>query len=144
MNEEINTEKYIEELLEEMGIEDLDPEHDNSLPDDPMLSDDSEKNEEVVKTNFGHTRITYNVPPNRKARHIDRPIYRCQGGGEVVIAVVVSPDGQVLQATIKSSNTKEECILEMAIFSAQNFLFERDNSAEKRVNGTITYIFVAQ
>lgn len=144
MNEEINTEKYIQELMDEMGIEDLDPEHDNSLPDDPMLADDKLKEEEDLKTNFGQTRITYHVPPNRKARYIDRPIYRCQGGGTVVVAISVNQQGEVFQATIKSSTTNEECILETAIQSAQNFVFERDNSAEKRVVGTITYMFVAQ
>lgn len=145
MDKEISTEKYIQELMDEMGIEDLTPEHDNSLPDDPSLAPDKkDEAKEDVNTNFGQTRITYNVPPNRKARYIDRPIYRCQGGGKVVVAIQVSPEGNVLQANIKSSSTNDICIHEMAIASAQNFLFERDNTAEKRVDGTITYIFVAQ
>ena len=75
--------------MDEMDIEDLNPQHDNSLPDEPMLSNDEEKDLEELKTYFGQTRISYNVPPNRKARFIDRPIYRCQGGGEVVVAIVV-------------------------------------------------------
>lgn len=144
MNEEISTEKYIQDLMDEMGIEDLDPEHDNSLPDDPQLAADKPEEEKEIKTNFGQTRISYNVPPNRKARYIDRPIYRCQGGGTVVINITVDQQGSVLQADIKSTTTNEECIKEMALLSARNFLFERDASAEKKVNGTITYIFVAQ
>ena len=145
MNEEINTEKYIQELMDEMNIEDLTPEHDNSLPDDPTLADDSKKKEDKpVKTNFGQTRIEYKVPPNRKARYIDRPIYRCQGGGTVIVDIVVSQGGEVLQASIQQATTSEECILETAVQSAQNFIFERDQNAEKRVEGTIKYIFVPQ
>ena len=145
VNKEISTEKYLEELMEEMGIEELNPQHDNALPDDPVLApDDDQKDEEEVKTNFGQTRISYNIPPNRKARYVDRPIYRCQGGGEVVVAVVVDPMGQVLHADIESATTNEICIHEMALISAQNFLFNRDPSADKKVKGTITYIFVAQ
>ncbi len=144
VNEEINTEKYIEQLKEEMGIEDLNPKYDNTLPDNPTLNTQEKKEKKKPeKTNFGKTRITYSVPPNRKATYIDRPIYRCQGGGEVVVGVVVSSDGHVLQAQIEKTTTNDECIHEMAINSARNFIFERDNAA-KKVEGTITYIFVAQ
>jgi TonB family protein len=143
MNEEISTEKYIEELMKEMDIEDLNPQHDNTLPEEAISSEKTKEKKEV-KTNFGQTRITYNVTPNRQASYIDRPIYRCQGGGEVVVAIVVDQQGYVTQAQIKSSSTSEECIHETAIASAQNFMFERDAAAPKKVNGTITYIFVAQ
>lgn len=144
MNEEISTEKYLQELMDEMGIEDLDPHHDNSLPDDPTLNNKPKEVKEETKTNFGQTRITYHVPPNRKARYIDRPIYRCQGGGTVVVNISVDQQGNVLQANVKSSTSSEECLREMALQSAQNFLFDRDANAAKKVNGSITYIFVAQ
>ncbi len=144
VNEEISTEKYIEQLKEEMGIEDLNPKYDNSLPDNPEVNTIAKKeSEKPEETNFGKTRITYNVPPGRKARHIDRPIYRCQGGGEVVVGIVVSSEGYVLQAQLESSTTNDECIHEMAINSARNFVFEPDNNTKKS-QGTITYIFVAQ
>jgi outer membrane biosynthesis protein TonB len=143
VNEEISTEKYIQELMDEMGIEDLNPQHDNSLPDDPVVAEEQEVKEDV-KTNFGNTRIEYEVPVNRKASYVDRPIYRCQGGGEVVVAIKVSPSGEVLSAAVKSATTSETCILETAIASARNFRFERDITAAKRVEGFIKYIFVPQ
>jgi hypothetical protein len=143
VNEEINTDKYIEEVMKELGMEEINPHFDNSLPEEPAVNKDDKKKKEV-KTNFGQTRITYHVPPNRKASYIDRPIYRCQGGGTVIVSIAVDPQGQVLQADVQSSTTSEDCVLEMAIVSARNFRFERDPAADKRVNGTITYMFVAQ
>ncbi len=145
MNEEISTEKYIQEVMQEIGTEDLNPKFENQLPEEPAVTfEKKEAKPKEVKTNFGQTRITYNVPINRKARYIDRPIYRCQGGGTVVVDIAVSPTGDVLQATIQSSTTQEECIMEMAVASAQNFLFESDKTTDKRANGTITYVFVSQ
>jgi TonB family protein len=143
VNEAVSTDKYIEEVMKELGMEEINPQYDNSLPED-IVSERKEPKKKEVKTNFGLTRITYNVPPNRKARHIDRPIYRCQGGGTVVVDISVTPTGEVIQAAIKSSSTNETCLTEAALASARNCYFERDNAAEKRVNGTITYIFVAQ
>jgi outer membrane biosynthesis protein TonB len=142
MNEEISTDKYIQEVMQELGMEEINPQYDNTLPQEDVISSEKKKPEDV-KTNFGQTRITYNVP-GRKGRHIERPIYRCQGGGTVVVKISVDQSGFVIQSVIKSSTASEECVQEMALESAQNSTFSSDYQGPKKVEGTITYIFVAQ
>lgn len=145
MNEQISTEKYIEEVMQELGMEEINPQYDNSLPEDDAISlEEKEKKDlEDVKTNFGQTRIEYNVP-GRKGRHIERPIYRCEGGGTVIVNISVDQAGYVIQAVLQSSTTSEECVQEMALNSAQNSSFSSDYSGPKKVDGTIKYVFVAQ
>lgn len=146
MNEKISTEKYIEELMQELGMEEINPQYDNTLPDEAAISMENEERKEnkEVRTNFGQTRIEYNVPPNRKGRYIERPIYRCQGGGTVVVLVVVDQAGYVVQAEIQHSSSTDLCVQEMALQSAQKTEFNSDYTAAKKVEGTIKYIFVAQ
>lgn len=146
MDEKISTEKYIEEVMKELGMEEINPKHDNTLPDEASVSmeHDAKKEKKELRTNFGQTRIEYNIPPNRKGRYIERPIYRCQGGGTVVVKVVVDQAGYVVQAEIQSSTTSDICVQEMALQSAQKSEFNSDYNAAKKVEGTIKYIFVAQ
>lgn len=145
MNEEINTEDYIKEVMQELGMEEIIPQYDNSLPDEPNVSSKNidRKEPKDIKTNFGQTRIEYNVP-GRKGRHIERPIYRCQGGGTIEVKIDVDQAGYVVNAIISSSSTSEECIQEMALQSARNSEFTSDYSGPKKVEGFIKYIFVAQ
>jgi outer membrane biosynthesis protein TonB len=146
MEEQVSTEKYIKEVMEELGMEEINQQLDNTLPEDVSVPNkQKEKNDDSKKNsmNFGKTRITYNVP-NRVGRHIERPIYRCQGGGEVVIDIVVDQSGAVVQASIQSSSTNDICVKEMALESARNSYFNSDYNAPKKVRGSISYIFVPQ
>lgn len=146
INKEISTEQYIEDVMKELGMEEINPQHDNSLPDDPELYDGSKKEEKEDESsrNFGPTRISYKIEDGRRHILMDRPIYRCQGGGTVKINIVIDQDGNVIDAKVASSNTSEHCVSETALASAMNFIFKSNFKSPKRVSGTITYIFVAQ
>jgi TonB family protein len=147
LTEEISTEKYVEEVMKELGMEEINPKHDNSLPDDPELANPSKDKDKLKKEtgqNFGQTRITYALEDKRKAKYIDRPIYLCQGGGTVVIKISVDQSGNVIDAKVESSSTTEQCVAETALTSAKNFIFHSNYNSSKKVEGKITYIFVAQ
>ena len=68
--------------------------------------------------------------PVRTKRHLVVPAYRCEGGGEVTAAKVVSGG--------------DESMREAALDAAWKSLFNIDMSAPERHNGTITYLFIPQ
>jgi TonB family protein len=146
LTEEISTEKYVEEVMKELGMEEINPKHDNSLPEPELANPQTNKDKDKKETgqNFGQTRITYALKDKRKAKYIDRPIYLCQGGGTVVIKIAIDQSGNVIDAKVESSSTSEQCVAETALESARNFVFHSNYNSSKKVEGKITYIFVAQ
>ena len=80
--------------------------------------------------------------PIRYSRHLVKPAYRCEGGGEVIVSIVVNPRGEVVSATVKSGG--DACMRQTAVESALNSQFDINNSAPAKQHGTITYIFIPQ
>ncbi len=80
--------------------------------------------------------------PVRYSRHLVKPAYRCEGGGEVVVSVVVNQRGEVTSAWVESGG--DECMQQTAVESARNSRFDINNSAPAKQRGTITYIFIPQ
>ena len=80
--------------------------------------------------------------PVRYSRYLVKPAYRCEGGGEVVVSVVVNQRGEVISASVISGG--DECMRQTAIESARNSRFDINNSAPAKQQGTITYIFIPQ
>lgn len=80
--------------------------------------------------------------PVRTKRHLVVPAYRCEGGGEVVVAITVNRGGEVTAAKVVSGG--DESMREAAIDAAWKSLFNIDMSAPERHNGTITYLFIPQ
>ncbi len=80
--------------------------------------------------------------PVRYSRHLVKPAYRCEGGGEVIVSVVVNQRGEVISATVTSGG--DECMRQTAVESALNSRFDINNSAPAKQRGTITYIFIPQ
>lgn len=80
--------------------------------------------------------------PVRTKRHIVVPAYRCEGGGEVVVAITVNRGGEVTAAKVVSGG--DESMREAALDAAWKSLFNIDMSAPERHNGTITYLFIPQ
>jgi hypothetical protein len=73
------------------------------------------------------------------------PVYLAQGGGEVVVDIIVNRNGEVLTAVPRDgSRISDPTILAYAKQAAEKTLFNADNSAPDKERGTITYIFVAQ
>jgi len=146
VEKEINTDKYLEELKEELGIEELNQQLDRSLNDLEIESESGQKEdltEEDNKLYSGPTRIEFSLE-GRTARYIHIPVYKCQGNGEVVVNILVNQQGEVISATLASSTTDEICIIETAIESASISLFNIDQNAKPKQKGTLSYEFVAQ
>jgi TonB family protein len=145
LDEKISTEKYIEQLKEELNISDLNQQLDNTIDNDAIIQEpNKELNKDTPENEYrGPTRIEYDLG-GRGARYIHYPIYKCQGSGKVVVDIVVNPVGEVISASVASSNTHEVCISETALESARKSLFEMDLSGKPKERGTISYEFVAQ
>ena len=80
--------------------------------------------------------------PTRYSRHLVKPAYRCEGGGEVVVAIIVNQRGEVVSAWVESGG--DACMRETAVTSARNSRFDENRSEPTKQQGTITYIFIPQ
>lgn len=150
MNAQISTEKYIEELKEEMGIEDLEQYLDRSLPDEDNISyseeqkADEDEESDTEEEYSGPTNVTYFLE-NRSKKYLPIPVYTCKGGGLVIVDIIVNPKGKVIASSISNdSNTGEQCLLETALKYALRTRFNSDYNAESRQKGYITYQFIPQ
>ena len=144
LEKQISTEKYIEDLKQELDINEIDRKLDISAGNDPIIAEEKELDEKKKENSYkGPTRIEYDLG-GRGHRYIYRPIYKCQGSGKVIVAITVNPAGEVIDAKISSANTTETCIHETALASAKRSLFEIDMNADPKQRGTISYEFVAQ
>ncbi len=150
LNEKISTEKYIEQLKEEMGIDNLEQHLDRDLPDKEEFSYDEEpieKNDEETKTDkeySGPTNVTYFLE-NRSERYLPVPVYTCKGGGLVIVNISVNQKGKVIYTSIsEDSQTQDECLHETALKYAGRTTFNMDYEAEPRQSGYIMYQFIPQ
>lgn len=83
--------------------------------------------------------------PLRTSVDLVVPGYRCRGGGEVIIEIVVDRSGRVTSASVaRSSRSVDQCMVDAALAAARASQFNLDGSAPERHRGTITYLFVPQ
>jgi len=150
INDQISTEKYIEELKEELGIENLEQYLDRSLPDNENISySEEQKDDEDEESNSdeeysGPTNVTYFLE-NRFKKYLPIPVYTCKGGGLVKVDIVVNQKGKVISTSIsQESDTREQCLLETALKYAVRTSFNTNYNAEPRQNGYIMYQFIPQ
>jgi len=101
--------------------------------------------EEVKQSNFkGKSNIHYFLE-NRYHARLPIPVYLAEGGGEVIVDIVVSRDGRVLSANPRPNpKIADLTILAYAKQAAEKTWFNEDASAPEKQKGTITYRFVAQ
>ena len=111
----------------------------------PVSSTEGMTREEVKRSNFkGKSNIHYLVG-NRYHLQLPIPVYLAQGGGEVVVDILVNRSGEVFSANPRGkANISDPTILAYAKQAAEKTLFNSDNSAPEKERGTITYLFVAQ
>lgn len=100
------------------------------------------KNEKVR----GNVTVSYSLSnPVRRATRMPVPAYMCEGGGEVVVDIVVNNSGEVVDCKVNDAlSARNECLREAALAKATNSLFNADPSAPSRHKGTINYLFIAQ
>jgi hypothetical protein len=150
INDQISTEKYIEELKEELGIENLEQYLDRSLHDDDNISyneeqkADEDEERDTDEDYSGPTTVTYFLE-NRYKKYLPIPVYTCKGGGLVKVDIVVNQKGKVISTSIsEESETREQCLLETALKYALRTKFNTDYNADTRQSGYIMYQFIPQ
>ena len=111
----------------------------------PVASSEGMTPEEAKRSNFkGKSNIRYQLG-NRYHLQLPIPVYLAQGGGEVVVDIVVDRNGEVLSAAPREvAKLNDPTILAYAKQAAEKTIFNPDNSAPEKERGTITYRFVAQ
>jgi hypothetical protein len=154
LDEEISTEKYEQQVLEELGISSLKnqpadinrdlPPDENAIgqqQQDEQRETDREVPNVLRKDN---TTVSYFLM-NRYHRYVYIPTYKCQGGGTVILDIVIDQGGKVISALIaENKSTRDPCLLEEAYRSAVSAQFNADSKAPVKQLGTITYVFLAQ
>lgn len=94
----------------------------------------------------GNVTVSYSLSePIRHAVKMPVPAYMCEGGGDVVVDIVVNPSGEVVDCSVNDAlSAKSSCLREAALSKASESLFNADSSAPARQRGTIEYQFIAQ
>ncbi len=139
----LNEKNFIDDrkIAEEAGMEEI------AIPKEeitPKVAEKEEKQQE--KGTFrGPTRIYYDLA-NRKHVFLPVPIYKCQGAGQITLAIVVDRSGNVIKAepASKLSSTKDPCLTETAVEHAFKSRFNADQSAPEKQAGFLTFVFVSQ
>lgn len=101
--------------------------------------------QEVEQSNFkGKSNIHYTLT-NRFHSRLPIPVYLAEGGGVVIVDIVVARDGHVISANPRvNSKIADMTIFAYAKQAAEKTWFNEDLSAPERQQGTITYTFMAQ
>lgn len=94
----------------------------------------------------GNVTVSYSLSaPVRHAVKMPVPAYMCEGGGEVIVNIVVNPSGEVVDCRVDDAlSARNNCLREAALSKATLTLFNADSSAPARQKGTISYLFIAQ
>jgi hypothetical protein len=104
------------------------------------MNPDSIKN--VIYT--GESNIVYYLE-NRYHVSLPIPVYLAQGGGKIIIEIVVDRQGKVIQAVPKAGQKiRDEQIIIYAQTAALRTLFNAEPKAPSSQKGTIHYNFIAQ
>jgi TonB family protein len=92
----------------------------------------------------GESSVSYKLKDRYKT-FLPIPVFRCEFGGTVVVAITVEPRGAVLKAVVVDpGSSTDECLREVAVEAALRSRFNADEKAPSPQRGTITYNFVKQ
>lgn len=81
----------------------------------------------------------------RSAFHLPIPVYKCRGGGDVTVMIMVGRNGYVKSAAIvDGSSVGDECIRNAALAAARRSRFSVSDRAPQPQTGQITYRFIRQ
>lgn len=94
----------------------------------------------------GNVTVAYSLSePVRYALKMPVPSYMCEGGGNVVVDIVVNRSGEVVDCKINDAHSaKNNCLREAALSKAGESLFNAAPDAPQRQKGVIEYQFIAQ
>ena len=92
----------------------------------------------------GKSSVSYNIKGRYKT-YLPIPVYKCEFGGKIVVAVVIIRQGRVIKAeVVDAESNKDDSLREVAVDAALKSEFNVDEKAPERQTGTITYNFVKQ
>ena len=92
----------------------------------------------------GKSSVSYNIKGRYKT-YLPIPVYKCEFGGKIAVAVVVNRQGRVIKAeVVDAESNKDDSLREVAVDAALKSEFNVDEKAPERQTGTITYNFVKQ
>ncbi len=92
----------------------------------------------------GPSVISYRLD-NRKAVSLPIPAYKCVGGGDVTVSIIVNQRGYVKTAKIlEPVSSPDKCLQEYALKAAKRSRFTSSSTAPDRQAGDIVYRFIAQ
>jgi hypothetical protein len=154
VEEEISTDKYVQELEEEMN--DNRPETYQEMQErlkeleeisrEELIMDGEDDDPPKEREPYtGPTNIYYSLE-NRYHLRLPVPVYKCEGSGLIKVSIVVDQQGRVVHAEVdqQGASANEICLAEAAKKSALRTRFNADYKAATRQVGTITYHFIAQ
>ncbi len=150
LKEEISTEKYEKQVMEELGIESLKPENKiEPTENEPVVQQEikkPDKPKEVKNIIYkANATIKYNLENRWHVKDIYVPSYKCKNGGTVVLQFSVDQQGNVLNASINNTqSTDDQCLRNEAYQSIIQARFNFDPKAAPKQQGSITYIFFPQ
>ena len=92
----------------------------------------------------GPSVVSYTLD-GRKASHLEIPVYRCYGAGDVTVIITVNPQGQVMNAQVMDAvSSNDQCLRNFAVRAARLSRFSASTTAPAKQTGEILYRFVAQ
>lgn len=156
LDPEINTDNYEKQVMQELGISTLKApggqmeQEAQENPDENAISQNENKDTEekdysvpnIIRKD--NTTVSYFLE-GRWHTYLYIPTYKCQGGGTVILDIVISQAGKVVSAIIaENKSTTDPCLREEAYKSALSASFNSDNRAPVKQLGTISYIFLPQ
>lgn len=111
---------------------------------DEAVSGREQVSNEKSQTYKGPSVISYSLD-GRKAISLPVPVYKCFGGGDVSVRIIVNKKGYVTDAqVIENASAPDECIRRYAVDAARRSRFRASASAPDRQAGEIVYRFIAQ
>jgi hypothetical protein len=158
LDPEISTDKYEQQVMQELGISTLkspggtmemqeqeEAQDENAIGEQSSFAENSENKFDVPNViRKDNTTVSYFLE-GRWHRSIYIPTYKCQGGGTVILDIVINQAGKVISALVsENKSTPDVCLREEAYRSAITALFNTDSKASPKQLGTITYVFLAQ
>lgn len=92
----------------------------------------------------GPSVISYTLE-GRKAMNLPVPAYKCMGGGDVSVSIIVNRKGYVTGVRIiEAVSSPDQCLRDYALRAASGSRFTASQDAQERQVGEIVYRFVAQ
>lgn len=152
VEEEISTEKYVEELEQEMNdkrpesweeMQERLKELEEISQEELIMEAENKDPKQETEPYAGPTNIYYSLE-NRRHWRLPVPVYKCEGSGLIEVSIVVDQRGRVVQAEVDQQGAGNSCLAEAAKTAALRTRFNTDYQAASRQAGTITYHFIAQ